>query len=260
VAARPDEPIIVVVDALDEADDAGLPPAVNRLYLPPALPPNTFFIVTTREQIDYRLTVDRREDVYLRDDDPQNLADIGVFIGKFIDEHRDAMTPRIAAWGVARDQFVEVMKERSQGNFMYLVYVLRDIRDGRLTAGNIENIRKLPQGLRDYYRRHWRQMEVADRDQFTALYKPVLLLLAAVREPVSVEQIHGWTTLEDGDIRRVLTEWRQFLNEEEGERDEPMWRVYHASFREFLREEVGLREQHATIARAALSKIPGFEV
>jgi hypothetical protein len=34
--------------------------------------------------------------------------------------------------------------------------------------------------------------------------------------------------------------------------------VYHASFQDFLADEVGLREYHAAIGDAALSRIPGF--
>jgi hypothetical protein len=35
---RDELPVLVVVDALDEAEDSGLDPAANRLYLPPVLP------------------------------------------------------------------------------------------------------------------------------------------------------------------------------------------------------------------------------
>ena len=41
-----------------------------------------------------------------------------------------------------------MLSEKSEGNFMYLVHVLRDIRDGRLGSENLDDIRKLPQGLR----------------------------------------------------------------------------------------------------------------
>ena len=252
------EPIVIVVDALDEADDTGLAPSVNRLYLPAVLPQGTFFVVTTREQVDYRLTVDRREDIYLRDNDPQNIDDIRQFSRTFIETHRETMAPRIDAWGVDEDEFVGVMSERSQGNFMYLVYVLRDIREGRLTRANIDNIRKLPQGLRDYYRRHWRQMEDADAAVFASLYKPVICLLAAVREPVSISQIEDWTRLDGADIRNVLATWRPFLNMLEDVSGEERFRLYHVSFQDFLREDVGLTQQHEAIALRALSKIPGM--
>ena len=70
-------PVVVVVDALDEAEDIGLPPGANRLFLPPTLPRGVYFVVSTREEADYRLFTDPREDIYLRDDDPRNLEDVG---------------------------------------------------------------------------------------------------------------------------------------------------------------------------------------
>ena len=51
-----DSPVVVVVDALDEAEDTALPAAANRLYLPRALPEGVFFVLTTREEADYRWT------------------------------------------------------------------------------------------------------------------------------------------------------------------------------------------------------------
>ena len=64
-------PVVVVVDALDEAEDVGLTPGANRLFLPPSLPDDVYFVVSTREQADFPLFVDQRRDFYLRDDDPR---------------------------------------------------------------------------------------------------------------------------------------------------------------------------------------------
>jgi hypothetical protein len=90
-------PLVVLVDALDEAEDVGLPPSANRLYLPATLPKGVFFVLTSREQIDYRLDVDRREDIYLRDSDPQNLADVCNFVRNFVHQH-EVMSTRIGTW------------------------------------------------------------------------------------------------------------------------------------------------------------------
>ena len=53
------EPVVVLVDALDEAESTALPPDENRLLLPPALPPGVYFVVTTRELHDRRLSADQ---------------------------------------------------------------------------------------------------------------------------------------------------------------------------------------------------------
>lgn len=258
VAKTLGEPVIVLVDALDEAEDTDLAPEANRLYLPEKLPEGVFFILTSREQIDYRLVVDRREDLYLRDDDPQNLADVRAYVRRFVSAHPE-MEERIAAWEVDRDRFVELITGNSEGNFMYLVHVLEDIRSKTLSKETIDRIEDLPTGLRAYYERHWLTMRTKERQRFETIYEPVLRLLATVREPVSVAAVEEWTKLDPARVRDVIREWRPFLNEHPGTNGEKLYRVYHASFQEFLAEEgVGLKPSHERIAETALLKIPGF--
>jgi hypothetical protein len=255
-AATADKPIVILVDAIDEAESDS--DNANRLYLPPTLPDHVYFIVSSREQADYRLFVDRREDIYLRDDDPENLTDVRLFIADFLERNANAMRGRVESWGITVDAFVDELVERSQGNFMYLVHVLNDIRDGRLTRKTIESISALPRGLQAYYQRNWRAMRAQDRARFEQIFEPVLRLLATVREPVSLDYLQDLTRLDSARIREVIESWQQFLNpvEEEGEL---RYRIYHLSFQNFLAEEgMGLKPYHQRIAMRALEKIPGF--
>jgi hypothetical protein len=210
-AKEEDRPIVVLVDALDEVEDLGLASDANRLYLPRALPEKVFFVVTSREEHDYRLLVDSREDIYLRDDDPHNLEDVNQYIRNFVQTYREEMEDRIMQWNVEEDEFVTVLTEKSQGNFMYLVYILRDIKAGRLTAANVDHIRKLPKSLHAYYQRHWQMMKDQDAQKFEQWYQPVVCILATVREPVSIEQLTEWTTLESRAILQLIHTWREFL-------------------------------------------------
>jgi hypothetical protein len=253
-----DDPVVVLVDALDEAEDVGLAPSANRLYLPRALPKRVYFVLTSREQLDYRLDVDHRKDLYLRDQDPQNLEDVRAYVRGFLESHPE-MERRIAAWKIGDDQFLELVTEKSEGNFMYLVHVLEDIRAGTLSSESLDRIQDLPKGLREYYERHWRTMRTKDQHRFETIYEPVLRLLATVREPVSLTAIEEWAKIDPPRLREVIREWRAFLNELPSSSGEKLYRVYHASFQDFLAEEgVGLRPWHQRIAETALEKIPGF--
>lgn len=40
--------------------------------------------------------------------------------------------------------------------------------------------------------------------------------------------------------------------------DGDRYRIYHASFQDYLREEVGLLDHHSAISAAALAKTPGY--
>ncbi len=249
--------VVVVVDALDEAEDVGLPPDVNRLYLPRALPAGVFFVVTTREERDERLDVDNAEVIWLREDDPDNVRDIQTYIERFIDEHADVMPSRIAEWRLGPEQFAVSIAGLSEGNFMYLVYVLPDIARGRLAPDTVGEVGQLPRGLTGYYQRHWRDMKSADPGRFEHAQRPVLCFLAISREPVTVEQLIAWTGLDPGTIRDVMREWREFLNEDDLD-GAPHFRLYHRSFADFLDKEESLRWYHEQIAVKALAKIPGF--
>ncbi|MCX7683506.1 MAG: ATP-binding protein [Anaerolineae bacterium] len=255
-AATPkNRPVVVLVDAIDEAEDVGLPSALNRLYLPQVLPEGVFFIVTTRPKADYRLLVDQRKDIYLDDQDPNNIADIIQYILNFIQLNTDRMEQRFSQWCVTKEEFVTIVTEKSEGNFMYLRYVLPDIRDGSLTVANIDDIRLLPQGLRDYYRRHWRSMKAQDVGKFEKYYQPVICILAVTREPVAIDKISEWTKLSPREIKEVIDEWREFLNVDVAHNGRQLYRLYHTSFQEFLRDEVELKPYHGIIVRTALEKI-----
>jgi hypothetical protein len=248
------KPVVVLLDALDEADDSGLSPANNRLLLPPILPDGAYFVLTTRPKQDYRLQVDSRRNLHLDDQDAHNLADVRAYIERFVDAHADPMAQRIAAWRVDREAFAQVLTERSEGNFMYIVRVLDDIRDGRITTSNIADVRALPSGLRDYYDRHWREMKAADPEHFTTVAEPVVCTLATIREPVAASVIAEWARIDIGDVRRVIEDWREYFDEEPGD-PEPRYRVYHSSFLDFLAGKVDLATFHDRIGQSALDKI-----
>ena len=250
-------PVVVVVDALDEAEDIGLAASANRLYLPPALPAGVFFVLTTREETDYRLNVDHETGIWLRDDDPANERDVARYIETFIGAHPQTMQKQIDAWGIEPAAFVTEMTRLSEGNFMYLVYVLPEIVAGRLSRQTTGEIGSLPRGLSGYYRRHWRDMKDADPRRFQALQRPVLCFLATSREPVTIAQLMEWTNLEPGDIKNVIADWREFLNEDT-DNQPPRYRIYHHSFAEFLDAEESLRWYHSQIATSVLAKIPVF--
>lgn len=252
---KTNEPIIILIDALDEVDDLGLSPNSNRLYLPPSLPDNIYIIVTTREQVNYRLLVDNRQDIYIRDDDPRNVEDVYAYIKKFIDENESLLLRRASTWTSLKSEFIDVLAKNSQGNFMYLVHILRDIRDGKMDVLSSGNIQNLPVGLRQYYQRHWQSMRAKDKELFDKYEKPIICILATVKEPIVFEQLSEWTHLFDLDIRQTLDKWREFLNINTNAQGKQVYRIYHTSFQDFLSEEVGLKPFHELIVTSALGKI-----
>jgi hypothetical protein len=260
VSKARNKPVVILVDALDEASDTGLTDGANRLFLPPSLPIGVFIIVTTRPEAPSTspeekaakrsvLEVNPVKVLPIKGTDPRNKADVRKYIGKYIREHHSVMNQRMAEWNMSTSQFVEMLLQKSEGNFLYTVLVLRDVYAGAITRETIDDLDHLPDGLRGYYLSHWRRMKVSSPERFEHLYKPVACFLAAAQAPLSVREIARFTGLTPDEVNIVLHEWRQFFGVSKSKDGEPDYRFYHASFRDFLYEEesVGLKHYYERI-------------
>ncbi len=243
---KDNEKLVIAVDALDEVDRSGLSPRANILYLPPVLPPHVYIVVSTREKDDIRLQVANSREFKLSADSSLNIRDARDYIRQNLSDKQ--MLQRIASWNITHEQFIDTMLQKSAGNFMYLRHVLPAIKAGRFVEGTLD---QLPAGLLGYYRSHWRQMRSQDVTIFDTLYQPIVCVLAAVKEAVSIDQAAAFTGIAVNKVRDVIKEWREFLYEESGEQQQHLYRVYHKSFQDFLREEVDpqLKTYHGMIAR-----------
>jgi hypothetical protein len=91
-------------------------------------------------------------------------------------------------------------------------------------------------------------------DQWLTLQQPVICVLAAVREPVTVRQVAAFTRgLRPAQVAAVIGDWRPFLRESWVE-NKGRYRLYHTSFQDFLKKkdevgEVDLRQAHRNIAQ-----------
>jgi serine/threonine-protein kinase len=135
---------------------------------------------------------------------------------------------------------------------MYLYYVLPAIEQGKFSDGTLD---ELPQGLEEYYNRHWRQMQQIDgKENFAKIYEPIVYTFGVVKEPVSIELIGYFTRLAERDVRNAINCWREFLDEQmiNGTR---RYRIYHSSFQEFLRDKTNLKEYHKIFAKKRLEDL-----
>jgi hypothetical protein len=257
-AAEGETPIVIAVDALDEAERQ---PGANPLYLPRVLPQGVYIVVTSRLQMDYPLQVERRsEDIFIDERDEANTNDVLAYIRNFLDTYRDEMAVPLARWKVGEAEFSDELVRHSEGNFRYLVHVLGDIRDQR-PIGKVARLQQLPQGLKAYYQLYWEGMRDQDRERFRRYQKPVVSMLATAHEPVTAEMVTDWVNARSGkhrelsvdEVIEVLVEWWEFLNVEPG--DPPTYRIFHASFAEFLDRTVNLTSYRAQATNAPLKQL-----
>lgn len=242
-------PLILAIDALDEAEWRTLPPRVNVHYLPPSLPEGVYIVVSTRPDERMPLEIARRRDIDLVGDSKGNLIDIRRYLELYA--QRDKMRARLMNWRIDTSTFVAELEGKSQGNFMYLHYVLPAIAAGDLGRGGIG---ELPLGLQGYYRSHWETMRKEIGNHFGKTHERVICVLAIMTEPVGLDAISEWSGLPLGQVKDIAVAWRQFLDKDVVD-GEDLYRIYHSSFAEFLGKQVDLRAYSRLVARAIHAKV-----
>ncbi len=246
---------VLLVDALDEADETLLPGGVNSLFLPSTLPAGVYVIATSR-RTSPPLHIECEQQVFELDQDVDgNLADVKEYVESRV--VLPGIRQYLANQGKAEEVFVVEMVEKSQGNFVYLHHVLPAIADGGYQDRDFAT---LPEGLDAYYEDHWQLIRKRNEGMWFDYKLPVLVALTIVREPVSIDLIQDFSAVKRRSrVREVLAEWTQFLYTTEATDDDgrpqKRYRIYHASFQDFVAakdevadERVDLKAAHGRIA------------
>lgn len=237
------ERIVIVVDALDEA---GTPPGQNVLGLPSELPPGVCMVVSMRPvpvvlDID-RISTNKVVFQQLTAEGAENRRDMQEFLERSCSW--SGVRRALSGSGYSAAQFVEALLDKCRGVWIYLHYVVHEIDKGERTPLDLG---ELPDGMMQYYARHWTQWRARDEDRWYRLYLPLLTTLAAAREGIGIDRLIEWSgvSASPDSLRRLLSErWRPFLSIS-GPQVNPEYRVYHATMREFFEGRVdreGLRE------------------
>jgi hypothetical protein len=236
---------IIVIDALDEAEPPSQTGSSNVMRLPASLPPGVFVVATTCPTEIKRLYVAAGtpcEEFTLASDNQDNRRDIETFIRECLDEKLKARIERIYQ---SEEKFIAAVLERSEGNFMYVVRLIDDIRNNR-----IANLGKLPVGLQGYYKENLKRLENQShpKEEWRHLHKPVLGILSVVAEPVTSSQIAAWLKLPQADVESSLEYCREVLTFLKGEADQlAVWSIYDKRFQEFLQSEFDQKHFHEII-------------
>lgn len=239
-------PVWVVVDGLDEADPPS--PGSNPLLLPSTLPAGVYMVVTRRTG---RLLTKPGTPVQrytMRRDDPLQIADIEEFV-------RDSVThdSRIADAlissdpAVSPDDFVTRLVGASEGNFMYVSYVLADLAERGPETPPLD-LFNLPPGLEGYYDQFWDWISSSLPQgwaEWENLYQPVVDCLVVAREAVTADWLAAQVGRSPNEVRvRVLEPWARVLSR--GRRGD--WRLVHRTFGEYLEKKLDMRDAHRKVA------------
>lgn len=241
------EKLVIVVDALDEADLKTQSAGANVLYLPESLPEGVYFILSKRpENLPLVLSTPQKLfDLMVYPD--QSLEDVRLFVRRRAE--REKVRGWIDAKGATVPQFVELVARKSENNFMYLKYVLDDIEEGKYDDVNLES---LPQGLMPYYYFHWRRMGM-NVEPLPVTKLKVVYFLTETRRPVSCEMLAKLSGEDSLTVQDILNKWGQFLRVEPTE-GKPVYSIYHASFHDFLHRQDTVREVRSAIQPEGIVK------
>ena len=117
--------IVLVVDGLDEAETpaGGLPFA-----LPSYLPDGVYVVATYRTGRAPGRPDVRFKTLRIAKEDQRNQHDIRAYLAKAA--HDDVLAARLAEAGVGAAEFTSLLAQRCGGVWVYLRYVLEELRDG----------------------------------------------------------------------------------------------------------------------------------
>ena len=221
--------LVLVVDGLDEAEpsDEGL-----AFGLPSLLPDGVYVVGTYRTGHWPGRPDSPAVTVLIRKDDLRNRRDIREFLTKAAGE--EVLAARLAEVSIDPADFVAVLAERCEGVWVYLRYVLQELRIGLRRPDAIGD---LPSGLWNYYVaqiRYWQNDPAWDESLL-----PLLATLGVAGEPlpaVALARLAGdldtvavrrWC---DFTFRPLLTTTRAA-----GVSTPLRYEIYHASFRQVLK-------------------------
>lgn len=230
IAARrsrePGTPVILVLDGLDEADRAegGLP-----FGLPLLLPDGVYVIGTHRTGFSPGRPDCPAPTMKIRKEDERNRNDVRRFLVK--EAAKDDLASRLADAGMAPANFVELLAERCGGVWIYLKYVLEELR---IRLRDPKQIGELPPRLRGYYASQIRRWE--EDPSWDSGILPLLATLGVSGEALPADTL---ARLSGGLDPASVRHWcdfnlRPFLATPPG--TPRRYEIYHESFRDVLRE------------------------
>jgi WD domain, G-beta repeat len=236
-------PVVLVVDGLDEAEpepggSRGLP-----LGLPQSLPDGVYVVATSRLGIDRALHGIRNPADWLEIEveGADNLDDMRRFIGILtsLDGGDERLMRKLSSDGVDIGWFRANVAQACAGVWIYLRYVLDEIRDGTRSALSVGD---LPGDLAGFYAEqigNWRGPAENEtrRREWEQVRLPLLGVLGAARAPLTVTQLGAYAGVPSLEAARAFIEEtaRAFLSRRD---DDPpgnsRYALRHQSLRDLL--------------------------
>lgn len=247
----PPQPMLLVVDALDEAQDprsAGAQAAQATIVQLLAryanrLPPWLKLLATSRRRSDVLKCMQQAFVVKELDAEAgQNLDDLRNY-----SEERCNSQPLerfIVSAGMTTTEVAGFLssQEQSRGKFLYVVLVLNDLEFGLLPLASREDLNDLPSGLEEFYRNAFERRFPTEESY--ALARDILGVLCEAREPIGRRELAAILQCSEHEIGASIRPLHDLLRlqvkatERNGVRTKEVVHSFdHASLAQWLSEE-----------------------
>jgi tetratricopeptide (TPR) repeat protein len=188
----PKSRMVLIIDALDEAIRNGrndLVTVIAREF--EKLPPWLGLFITSRPDQEISRKFSRLNPYEIESTDSRNHRDIRRYLYQWADKQR---------LEGKREKITEILITKSEGVFLYLHEILRDISTGRVSIDNLDN---LPQGLTGIYS-DFAERHFPDLQQYKLKQRPLLELLATCYEPLAIDIASAVLRWDDYDRDEAL--------------------------------------------------------
>ena len=258
------EPVVIVVDGLDEANPGAAGGRGLPLGFPKGLPDGVYVVATSRFGIDRALHAIRNpaEWLEIEVEGIDNLNDMRRFIDNVTSpDGGDAqLMTMLNADGVDIGWFRAHVAQACAGVWIYLKYVLDEIRDG---SRNPRSVGDLPGDLGGFYAEQvetWRgaaEDETARR-RWEQVRLPLLGVLGAARAPLTVAELARFAAVPSPEAARAFVEEsaRAFLSSrDDGPSDAPHYALRHQSLRDLFTGRIPPRPDLKDLARMLTAQV-----
>ncbi len=214
----PDRPIVVLIDALDEATSDRRNEIVRFLsQCADKTPPWMRFLVTSRPEPEITASFQALSPYILDTSREENINDLRRYL-------------IMGLPGITPEQTGEILR-RSEGVFLYVIHVMEAIRGETLSLQRME---EFPRGLGDVYQRYFDRQFGKDLTYYESKITPILQPIFAAYEPLTLNHLKRICDITDDTelLRRLNRLGSLFPTSGEGETE--TIRPFHRSLCDWI--------------------------
>jgi hypothetical protein len=249
----PAQPLLIIVDSLDEASAQEGETVVDVLVNQAEdLPAWLRIVATTRPEERILQRIRRLSPFELKAERPENLRDVTDYMhGRLRKRGLAVLSPSDAA------ATVHQLEELADGNFLYARMMLDAIEEGNLSPADLG---RMTPGLGEFYstgfNRAFPDVEAYSRD-----YLPILKSLAVAVAPIPFVLLQGVTASPPETVNRRLLKLKPYLRTY-GQDNATEYALFHNSLRDWLVDQHAAGEYwcdadsgHACLAQSLLEEL-----